>query len=142
MAGNQDTPKEAIIGAFLTLFFVLGFITHSLSVDKQETRLDKKSQNSIPTQSQAISSAKTYLKSGPLSYPFTYNLTTVSLEQTEIGGATFYNWTVSFTVEPNPLNPPLYQVPANQSRAQKHITVFVSNDGKYMFQSPPIKLQQ
>lgn len=140
---DQENLKVGLLFAvFLTIFFVVGFyLGGGTFVNKKtiDSSAKNQSEGSEVTQEEAIGKAKDYLKAGPFSYPFTYNLTTVSVNEHEVGDGTFYNWTISYTVEANPLQSPIYTVPGNRTKTTKKLTVYVSSDGKYLFQSPPIR---
>lgn len=137
-AGDWDFSKAAVPAALLAVFFVAGFLAGGGSTGQAQATSVQQDTVDV-TRAEAVDKAVKKLEAGPLSYPFTYNVSVASVtNDTRIPGTTFYNVTLSFVVEPNPFQSPLYTVPGNQSTATKSLTVYVSEDGKLMFQSPPI----
>ncbi|MFB6294266.1 MAG: hypothetical protein ABEI97_00755 [Candidatus Nanohaloarchaea archaeon] len=143
---------SAFVAVLLAGFFVAGFLTSSVVAPSTPTgdavadhpHEDEEQPAAISPEA-AADKAMQKLASGPLSYPFTYNLTVESItNDTRIPGTTFYSTTFSYVVEPNPFQGQIYSVPANQTSTTKTLTVYVSQDGEFMFQNEPIptKVQQ
>ncbi|MDY6768791.1 MAG: hypothetical protein SVW02_01650 [Candidatus Nanohaloarchaea archaeon] len=144
MDAERDTVRTAaLMGVLFAGFFIGGFAFHSVTAPSTPTgnvAADHPHDEPAAVSPQAAADkAMQKLASGPLSYPFTYNISTVSVENdTRIPGTTFYKTTVSYVVEPNPFKSSLYTVPKNQTSTTKTLTVYVSQDGKFLFQNAPI----
>jgi hypothetical protein len=146
MLEETDIEKPLLYGIAFTAFFITGFLTATTiqTPEKKNTpppQTTESQENRFQvSQQEAVSNAETYLRNGPLSYPFTYNISTTSIEETEVGGNNFYNWTFTYTVEANPLQGTTYQIPGNQTKTQKQMNIYISPDGTSIFPSQPIKL--
>lgn len=132
--------KEIVFGLFLAVFFLVGFGAGSILTQTSKDSVKKPS--SKVSMEKAVSNGEKYLTQGPLSYPFTYNLTTRNIEEVEIGNTKMYNWTVSYVVEANPFQGPTYNVPGNQTKATKTMNLYITTDGQYIFPSQPIQITQ
>ena len=140
--GENELKIAGGFGLLMAVFFITGFVAgNTLDTESNgpEQENQKLQQDSDVSQEEAIQKGVSSLQSGPMSYPFTYNLSTVSVNEHEIGGTSFYNWTVSYTVESNPLQGPIYSVPGNATSTEKTLTLYLSRDGEYLFQSPPVR---
>lgn len=139
---RDDLKIAGGFGLLMAVFFVTGFVAGNTlnagSGSPEKTDQNMKQVTDV-TQEEAIQKGVSALESGPLSYPFTYNISTVSVNEHELGGTYFYNWTVSYTVDSNPFQGPIYTVPGNATSTEKTLTLYLSRDGEYMFQSPPIR---
>ncbi|MFB6158186.1 MAG: hypothetical protein ABEJ95_00830 [Candidatus Nanohalobium sp.] len=140
METEQLPLQQIIIGTLLAAFFATGFITSQTlqpqeqNIQKPETPTDKVDRET------AIENGKNYLQNGPLSYPFTYNLSTENIQTVQIGNTQMYNWTITYTVEANPFNGPTYEVPGNQTKTRKNMNLYMTTNGEYIFPSQPIKI--
>lgn len=141
MIEEIEVEKPVFYGVLLAAFFVAGFLSAGMLQNVGQSKPAETGDGSFKVSQQtAVSNAENYVRKGPLSYPFTYNLSTVSIEKAEVGGNNFYNWTFSYTVEANPLQGSTYQIPGNQTKAQKQMNIYISPDGTNIFPSEPIKL--
>jgi hypothetical protein len=150
-ASDKALKAAGAIGLGLSVFFATGFVAGtSLAPGTASAEQPEEPETAQPeageedegtdvTQEEAIQKGVSALESGPLSYPFTYNLSTESVNRDELGGTYFYNWTVSYVVDANPFDGPIYSVPGNSTSTEKTLTLYVSRDGDHMFQSPPIE---
>lgn len=138
---REMVATASAVGILMAFFFASGFVTSEILDQSNDEVKPETTPEPEVSQDEAISGAKSYLESGPFSYPFAYNLSTSSVEEVEFGGGSFYNWTLSYTVEANPLNSPIYSVPGNQTKAEKDLNLYVSRDGRYLFQSGPIEIK-
>lgn len=152
-ADDAVLRSGVIVAVLLAGFFLAGFAANTLmtgsaaaSTPTGKTVADHPhpDESSVATVSHdaAAQNAIEKLRTGPFSYPFTYNLSVVSVNNdTRIPGTTFYETTISYVVEPNPFKGQLYSVPANKTRTTKTLTVYVSQDGKFLFQNAPISTE-
>lgn len=138
----------AALGALLAVFFVGGFLVNDFLGVGQQTQIGNQTQQAEEegktlSQQQALEKVKNYLVSGPLSYPFTYNLTTVSVSKDKrLEGTDYlYNWTISYTVEANPFDSGIYYVPPNQTKTTQTMTLYVTKNGNYFFASVPYETE-
>ena len=138
---TEELPvRELAVGTLLTAFFLLGLATGTFLQDDSGNAAEA-SPDMVDSET-AVSNGESYLKNGPLSYPFTYNLSTEKVEKIELGSTRMYNWTVSYTVEANPFEGPTYAVPGNQTETRKTLSIYITGDGGYVFPSEPIKITQ
>jgi hypothetical protein len=136
--GENELKITGGFGLLMAVFFVTGFMAGN-TLNTGSNVANQNQQGTEVTQEEALQKGVSSLESGPMSYPFTYNLSTVSVNEHEISGTSFYNWTVSYTVEANPLQGPIYSVPRNATSTEKTLTLYLSRDGEYLFQSPPVR---
>lgn len=151
MDSDQIPVKELSIAGFMAVFFVIGFSTATVlnpgtnepTDAETDTRPDTENiQENAVTQDQVISNTESYLQNGPLSYPFTYNLSTENIQKINVGNTEMYNLTVSYTVEANPFQGPTYTLPGNQTSARKTLNLYTTTDGTHVFPSEPIRITQ
>lgn len=140
MDTGEIPVKQLSFGLFLAVFFLAGFGAGSI-LTQNNTEAPETSTETV-SEDEAVSNGENYLNQGPLSYPFTYNLSTESIQKVEIGNTEMYNWTVSYTVEANPFSGPTYSLPGNQTSAQKSLNLYITTDGTHVFPSQPIRITQ
>jgi hypothetical protein len=141
MIEELEVEKPVFYGVVLAAFFMAGFLSAGMLQNVGQSKQAETGEDRFKVSKQtAVSNAENYVRKGPLSYPFTYNLSTVSIEKAKVGGNNFYNWTFTYTVEANPLRGSTYQIPENQTKAQKQMNIYISPDGTTIFPSQPIKL--
>ncbi|MFB6166980.1 MAG: hypothetical protein ABEJ62_01830 [Candidatus Nanohaloarchaea archaeon] len=152
MEADTGTLKVgAAAGVLLAGFFIAGFAasdllstpTGKVSASPHDHPGNGTGEMTVSnsTRQKALQKATDYLRAGPFSYPFTYNITTKSVNVDRRLGAVFYNWTISYVVEANPFKSPIYKVPGNRTRTTKTLTLYVSRNGDFLFQSPPIEIR-
>lgn len=146
---GSNFVKGAVIGAFLAVFFVVGFFTNNYMVDESPTGkvITNKTGEETEIKEKTIGKEEVadkvmnYLKSGPLSYPFVKDLSISSIHKDRAGEDLFYNLTLEFSVESNPFNNGIYYVPEDKDEQAKRLTLYVSKTGDYFFTSSPVSTE-
>lgn len=142
----EEVPnREIIIGSLMAIFFITGFITSQTLDNGEKTNIEPDKEKEAPEninvgKETVKENGKNYLTQGPLSYPFTYNLSTEKIQKTSLGNTNMYNWTISYTVEANPLQGATYSVPGNQTQTEKRMNLYITEDGRHLFPSTPIQI--